>query len=167
MRVAAAVLTGLLMLGLPQTASAETGAQRFHVTYSGPFDPSDPPERRVTAAGPIRGQGYESLISEGPGPEPNTFQATTEFVLPDGRVFLAASGTSESRFNPHSCTAYIRVTGEWIIRDGTAVYQDATGKGSFEGHNIVFFQRTSSGCSQQPDRLVTNLRLVGTATAGT
>ncbi len=175
--MAAAIIAGLLMLGLPQGALAETGQQRFHVTYSGPFDPvgcspqsswRDCPTRRVTAAGPIKGKGYEQFISEGPGTEPGTYQAVTQFVFPEGTVFLTITGTIEEvehRFNPNACQGFNRVmNAEWVITGGTGAYEGATGQGTFKGHNILYGEKTPDGCPPLPDRLVSNLRGVGTAT---
>jgi hypothetical protein len=160
----AALLASLVVLGWQQTASAETGTQRFHITYAGPFDRTDPPERRVTAAGPIQGKGYEQLISEGPGPQPGTFQATTEFVFPEGSIFVTVTGTFELKFNPHACQGFNRVSGTWVITGGTDAYTGATGQGTVEGHNILFGEKTPDGCAPEPNRLVSNLRGVGTVT---
>ncbi len=163
--MAAAVIAGLLMLGLPQGALAETDNQRFHVTYSGPVDPADPPERTVTAAGPIHGKGFERLISEGPGPQPGTFQTTVEWVFPEGSVFaIVTGGTDDFRFNENSCKSIRRISGQWEITGGTGAYTGATGEGTLEGHNIVSREKTPEGCSQQPQKLVSNIRLVGTST---
>ena len=57
--VLVALAASALLLAVTPEAWAETGTQRFHVTYSGSFDPADPPESRVTAAGPIKGKGMK------------------------------------------------------------------------------------------------------------
>ncbi len=163
MTTAVAVLT-VTVLGLSGTAFAETGRQRFHITYAGPFSFADPPELNLTAVGPIQGRGYERFISEGPGPEPGTGVTTTELVFPEGSVFLTVTATAETRFNQRACIGFNVARGEWVITGGTGAYAGATGQGTFEGSNILSAKRTADGCPPEPDRLISNLRLVGTVT---
>ena len=160
----AAVIVTVTVLGLSGTALAETGRQRFHITYAGPFSFADPPERDLTASGPIHGRGYERFISEGPGPEPGTGVTTTELVFPEGSVFLTVTATAETRFNPRACIGFNRASGEWVVTGGTGAYTGATGQGTFEGSNILSAKRTADGCPAEPDRLTSNLRLVGMVT---
>lgn len=159
-----ALAASALLLAFTPEAWAETGTQRFHITYSGPFDPADLPESRVTAAGPIKGKGYENVIGVQFGPAPGTGVLTTEFVFPEGSVFLTSPFTVESRFNEHSCKAFQRFSGDWVITGGTGAYAGATGEGTVQGHNIVSGEKTDEGCAQQPDTIVRNFRLVGVST---
>lgn len=162
--VTAAVLASFVVLGLQETASAESGTQRFHMTYSGPFTFADPPDRRVTAAGPIQGKGYQEFISEVPAPEPNTFVGTAELVFPEGSVFVTLTSTGEFRFNEHACRGFNTGWGVWTITGGTGAYAGATGEGTYEGRNTLSAERTPDGCPAEPDRLVSNLKLEGTST---
>jgi hypothetical protein len=152
------------LLAFQDAASAQSGTQRFHIVYAGPFDPADPPERSLTAVGPIQGKGHERFISEGPGPEPGTMLATTELVLSEGTVMLTLSGTGEFRFNARACIGFNTSRGSWVITGATGAYAGASGQGTFEGRNILSGRRTPEGCPSQPDRLISNLRLVGTVT---
>ena len=162
--VTATVMLAFTVLGFHETALAETDRQRFHITYAGPFSFADPPERRLTAVGPIRGRGYEQFISEGPGPEPGTSVSTTELVFPDGSVFLTVTATGETRFNARACIAFNTATGTWEITGGTGAYTGATGQGTYEGRNILSARRTADGCPAEPDRLISNLKLDGAVT---
>ena len=162
--VTGAVMLAVTVVGFQETALAETGRQRFHITYAGPFDPADPPARRLTAMGPIEGRGIDLLISQGPGPEPNTFESAGQMVFPEGTLFLAYTGTFEFRFNARACRATTTVSGSWVITGGTGAYTGATGQGTFEGRNILTGERTPDGCPPQADRLISNLRFVGTST---
>ena len=162
--VTAAVMLAVTVLGSQETALAETGRQRFHITYAGPFSFVDPPARRVTAVGPIQGRGYEQFISEGPGPEPGTAVSTTELAFPDGSVFLTVTSMGETRFNARACIGFNTATGTWVITGGTGAYTGATGQGTYEGRNILSARRTADGCPAEPDRLISNLRLDGTVT---
>jgi hypothetical protein len=152
------------VLGAQETALAETGTQRFHSTYAGPFSFADPPERSVVAVGPIQGRGYVQFVSEGPGPEPGTFVTTTEHVFPDGSVFVTVTSTGEMRFNEHACIAFNTGRGTWVITGGTGAYTGATGQGTFASRNILSGERTPDGCPAEPDHLISNVRLVGTVT---
>lgn len=163
-RVTAAALASFVVLGLQETALAESGTQRFHLTYSGPFTFDDPPDRRVTATGPIQGKGYQEFISEVPAAEPNTFIGTTQLVFPDGSVFVTLTSTGELRFNEHACKAFNAGWGVWTITGGTGAYAGATGQGTYEGRNTLSGERNPDGCPAEPDRLVSNLRLEGTST---
>ncbi len=162
--VTAAVVATLAVLGVQETALAETGAQRFHTTYAGPFSFADRPERTVIAVGPIQGKATERFISEGPGPEPGTFVSMSELVFPDGSVFQTLTATGEMRFNERACIAFNTARGTWVITGGTGAYTGATGQGTFEARNILSGKRTPEGCPAQPDRLISNLRFVGTVT---
>lgn len=162
--VTAAVVATLAVLGVQETALAETGAQRFHTTYAGPFSFADLPERTVIAVGPIQGRGTERFISEGPGPEPGTVVTTVELVFPDGSVVLAVTLTGEMRFNERACIAFNTARGTWVITGGTGAYMGASGQGTVEARNILSGRRTPEGCPAQPDRLISNLRFVGTVT---
>ena len=154
----------LAVFGLPESALAETGRQRFHITYAGPLDPTSFPERPVTASGPIHGEGYDLFITQAPGPEPGSFQSASQLVFPEGSLFVAYTGTFEFRFNPDACQASTRVTGTWTVTSGTGQYTGTTGEGILEGHNIQSGEKAPGGCPAQPDRLVSNLRLMGTLT---
>ncbi len=162
--VVVAVLATLVLIAIPRAAWAQAGTQRFHVTYVGAFNPGDPPERRITAVGPIKGMGHENFLGAAPGPQPGTAVGTTEWIFPQGSVFLTITFTVNSRFNEHSCRALQRISGEWVITGGTGVYTGATGEGTFRGHNLVSGDKTPEGCAPQPDRLVSNFRFVGTST---
>ena len=160
-----AVLMGCLgVLALQQSAFADTGRQRFHVIYAGPLEPDRPPTPTVIASGVIDGKGYQQLISQRPGSEPNTIEATSEFVFPEGSVSVVFTATFDSRFIAPACTGINKVTGNWMITGGTGAYTGATGEGTFSGHNILSGQKTPDGCPGQPDRLVSNLRGLGTVT---
>ena len=162
--VTAAVMLAVTVLGSQETALAETGRQRFHITYAGPFDPADPPARPVIAVGPIEGRAIDLLISQGLGPEPNTFESAGQMVFPEGTLFLAYTGTFEFRFNAHACRATTTVSGNWVITGGTGAYTGATGQGTFRGRNILTGKRTPNGCPPQADRMISNLSFVGTST---
>ena len=162
--VMAAVMLAVTVLGSQETVLAETDRQRFHITYAGPFDPTNPPARKLTAVGPIEGRGIDLLISQGPGPEPNTFESAGQMVFPEGTLFLAYTGTFEFRFNAHACRATTTVSGDWVITGGTGAYTGATGQGTFKGRNILTGERTPDGCPPQADRLISNLSFVGTST---
>ncbi len=159
-----AVLTAtVVVLGLQAGADAASGTQRFHIIYAGPFDVAAPPARTVIATGPIQGKGFDRLISEGPGPEPGTMQATVELVFPNGSVFLTFTGVGTLRFNARACIGFNTASGTWMITGGTGVYTGATGEGTFDISNTLSGRRTRAGCPPVPDRLISNLRFVGTA----
>ena len=158
------VLASLVLIAIPQAAGAESGRQRFHVTYAGAFNPADPPERTITAVGPIKGKGYENFIGVAPGPAPGTGVGTAEWIFPEGSVFVTITFTVDSRFNEHSCTSLQRMSGEWVITRGAGAYTGATGEGTFRGHNLVRGDKTPEGCAPQPDTLVSNFRFVGAST---
>ncbi len=160
--VALAAVLVVSLAAFQDAALAQTGTQRFHVVYVGPFDPADPPERNLTAVGPIRGKGYERFISEGPGPEPGTMQATTELVFPEGTLTLTLTGTGDFRFNARACIGFNTSRGTWVITSGTGAYAGVTGQGTFEGRNTLSGRRTPEGCPPVADRLISNIRLVGT-----
>lgn len=162
--VLSAVVAGFTVLGLQTAAQAETGRQRFHITYVGPFSFANPPARSVTAVGPIQGKGSEQFISEGPGPEPGTFVTTTELVFPEGSVVLTLTSTGELRLNARACIGFNKATGTWVIAGGTGAYTGATGEGTMKGTNILSAKRTDQGCPLEPERLISNLRFLGTVT---
>ena len=162
--VTATLMASLVLIGFQHAASAETGTQRFHVIYAGPLEPNIPPTATVIAHGVINGKGYEQPLSQRPGPEPNTIEATNAFVFPEGTLFFTFTASVESRFNARTCRGFNRFTGTWTITGGTGAYADATGEGTFRGHSIPSGQRTADGCSPQPDWVVSNLHGVGTVT---
>lgn len=157
--LAGAVLACVAALALHGTAAADTGTQRFHVVYAGPLQPGQPPTSTVIASGLINGKGYERVISQGPGPQPNT----NEFVFPDGSLRFSWTATFEHRFIAAACVAINSYTGHWTITGGTGAYAGATGEGVLRGHNVISGDRTSQGCTE-PDRAVSNVHGVGTIT---
>ncbi len=162
------VLTGVIMfavvattlLGIQGTASADTSStEHFHIVYAGPFDPANLPARRLVAAGPITAVGVEQTLTQGPS------DATTEFILPGGTLFVTLTLSPDVVFNAHACILYVTISGTWRITGGTGDYGNAAGGGTFEGRNIVFLERTSDGCGA-PNRLISDIRLVGDVTVG-
>ena len=152
------VLAGTL-LGFQDPASADSTTEHFQIVYAGPFDPANLPARRLVATGPITAVGVEQTLTQGPS------DATTEFILPGGTLFVTLTVSPDVVFNAHACILFVTISGTWRITGGTGDYANAAGGGTFEGRNIVFLERTPDGCGA-PDRLISAIRLVGDVTVG-
>ena len=154
--IVSTVLAGTL-LGFQVPASADSTTEHFHIVYSGPFDPANLPARRLVAAGPITAVGREQTLTQGPS------DATTDFILPGGTLFVSVSILPDIDFNADACIVFVTISGTWRVIGGAGAYVNAEGAGTLEGRNIVFLERTRDGCGA-PDRLVSNIRLVGDVT---
>lgn len=133
------IVAGLVLTAVP--VSARNGDnQRFTVILSGRGEGA-PDISRVVAAGPIRGAG--------------TFEETDDedvirFVFPQGSLTLDAPSTEESEdFNERTCSGSFAFSGPFTIIDGTGVYADAKGSGTFQGRGRFVGTPSADGCSEE------------------
>lgn len=158
----------VLVVGVAGPATADPAVtQSFRIVYAGPFPVAMPDSRTVVTNGVANSVGYESLVSQGPGPSPGTFVATSQFVFPDGSYNVAISGVVEGvrAFGPDDCYVTVDVSGTYELDGGSGVFNGMTGTGTFSGHNTVFGTPTDGGCSLEGAMLVSNLKGSGPVTS--
>lgn len=145
---------------------AESGRQKFVITYSGPISDAFAGARHVSASGPISGVGTETAVTQAPGPSPGTFVGTSVFSVPNGTVSIAVRGTTDrvSQFGPNDCFTKVTVSGRFDITGGTGEYTGANGGGTFKGKNRILPHPGPDGCSDPDPRLISTIRNTGTAT---
>lgn len=166
------MVTAAIVVGLGSPAVADPAAtQSFRVVYGGSLADAiagGPEGRKVVTNGVVNSVGYDTVLSEGPGPTPGSFVATSQFTFPDGSYTVSASILVESTrfFGPGDCHVTVHISGTYDLVNGSGVFTGMTGTGTFSGHNTVFATPTPGGCSIEGARLVSNLEGSGPVTSG-
>lgn len=166
------VTAAVIVVGLGSPAAADPEAdQSFRVLYAGSFSDAGeggPDGRSVVTHGVVNSVGYETVLSEGPGPTPGSFVATTQFTFPDGSYTVSLSIVVEGTrfFGPGDCHVTIDISGTYDLVGASGVFTGMTGTGTVSGQNIVFATPTDDGCSLEGARLVSNLDGTGPVTSG-
>ncbi|WP_460467299.1 hypothetical protein [Calidifontibacter terrae] len=102
-------------------------SQRFVMSYVTVGDHDEPV--RVTAAGPIHGEG--TVLNTPVKETKNGAVIKTVLTFPGGTVQLQAVEKAGLKIDRDSCTAQNLGTGTWVIVSGTGAYANAHGKGTF------------------------------------
>ena len=155
MRLLAASALGVLALlaGFSGTATAEDTNQHWVVTAR-PGEPS-----YVVTKGVLDASGtVVDVFTLNPD---GTFDNLAEQVFPDGSLFYHGAGTFEFTLNPRTCHGTGRAVGPFQITGGTGAYAGASGEGVAVIRVTSIFDRTETGCSQQPARTYVLARASG------
>ena len=167
--IAGIVTVAAVVVGLGGPATAEPAAtQSFRIVYAGAFPVATGPDgRSVVTNGAVNSVGYESLVTQGPGPSPGTFVGTSQFTFPDGSYSVTISGVVEgvNVFGPGDCFRKVDVSGTYELVGESGAFAGMTGTGTVSGHNTVLATPTDGGCSAEGAMLVSNLEGSGPVTS--
>jgi hypothetical protein len=158
MRLFIASAVGLLCIlaGLSSSASARDTNQHW-VVITNPGEPT-----RVVARGAVDASGTViDVLTLNPD---GTFDNLATQVFPDGNLFYHGAGTFEFTLNPRTCHGTGRVLGPFQITGGTGAYAGASGEGVARIRLRFFFDKTETGCSQQPAKVYAVAHASGTLT---
>jgi hypothetical protein len=151
--LAAGAVALVAALGMPATALAETTTGQEHFTIvlthpnSGPVD--------ATGAFNARGRDTEGTT-------------TSTFVFHKGTIdvtHIDDPGGSQ-RFNPATCVATFRGTGDYTLTGGTGAFNGITGHGEYSFHGTLGFAHTKTGCGDNQISGVTIIEAHGPLSFG-
>jgi hypothetical protein len=150
----AAACFGVVIAAGP--ASAVTGTETFHITFSG--NPGSNLVSSVVASGVVNGAGTDRPVDQLPGAD--------RITLPGGTITVVTSTPPGGvTFDPRSCVARVDFTnGSYVVVGGTGAYQGASGGGTYAARAVEIFKRTRAGCSSEPLSLVATFTLSGPLT---
>lgn len=159
----AVVVVATAVAGTSAPASAESGAQRFRISFEGPFTEAVSTDWPVRATGVVSGAGVEKFVSEEPGSAPGTVVSVTELVFADGSIRLQLEGTveDEGAFGPNDCHSRASSTGSYEVLGGTGEYAGATGSGTARSRGTLLVPPSGDGCDFSRCRLVSHIDLDG------
>jgi hypothetical protein len=150
----AAVVVLCILAGQSSSALADSTNQRWLVLTR----PGVPTQVVATGILNARGTVTDVFILNPDG----TFDNLATQAFPDGNLFYHGAGTFELTVNPRTCIGEGNVDGPFEITGGTGAYEGASGEGVALIRLRFFFDKTDSGCSQQPARVYGVARATGT-----
>ncbi|MGH9278632.1 MAG: hypothetical protein ACRD12_11085 [Acidimicrobiales bacterium] len=161
--VPAVVVVATTAAGMAAPASAESGEQRFRISFEGPFTEAVSTDWPVRATGVVSGAGVEKFISEDPGSSPGTVVSVIELVFADGSIRVELRGTveEEEAFGPNDCHHRASSTGTYEVLGGTGEYAGATGSGTARSRGTLLVPPSGDGCDFSRCRLVSHIDMNG------
>jgi hypothetical protein len=156
MRKLAVAAVGVLcvLAGPAGSASADNVEQRWLV-LTNPGKPT-----KVVATGTLNASGTViDVLTLNPD---GTFDNLATQVFPDGNLFYHGAGTFEFTVDPRTCIGKGDVVGPFEITGGTGAYEGASGEGVALIDLTFWFDKTETGCSQQPARVHGVAKATGT-----
>jgi hypothetical protein len=158
--LAAGAVALLATLGMPGTALAAATSGHEHFTIVLPQQSSG----SVDATGAFNARGTDSEVST------SATSGTSTFVFPAGMFKVTHTdnpGVSQ-RFNPKTCVASFRGSGDYtIIKDNrTGAFVGITGHGEYNVHGKLGFAHTPTGCGNNPISGVTIIEAGGPLSFG-